>query len=91
MAQRKNSRTPQQNEAISDKVDDLLSEGYPVNQATAIAFRMFRDGELTIPKMTSRQYRILRTRRGVNLLQQIADAAALLGLGSYLTNKNKPK
>lgn len=91
MATRKNSRTPQQNEAISDKVDDLLAEGYPVHQATAIAFRMFRDGELTIPRMTSRQYRILRTRRGVNLLQQIADASALLGLGKFLTNKNKPK
>ena len=40
------ARTSAENKAIHDKVGLLLQEGFPVEQATAIAFRMFRDGEL---------------------------------------------
>lgn len=34
---------------ISRKVVKLKREGYPHDQAVAIAFRMWRDGELNIP------------------------------------------
>ena len=87
MARRKrNSRTPEQNEAISNKVDDLLGEGYPIEQATAIAFRMFRDGELVIPTTTSVSYRLQKGSKK-SLLQALAEAAAILKLGEHLTNK----
>ena len=35
--------------AISRKIIRLMREGYPQRQATAIAFRMLKDGELNIP------------------------------------------
>ena len=88
MARRRNKRTPEENEAISNKVDLLMSEGYPLEQATAIAFRMFRDGELTIKDETSIQYRRQHPKRK-SLLSQIAEAARLLKLGEKLINKNK--
>ena len=40
-------RTPAENQAISQKADEMISLGYPPEQAVAIAFRMFRDGELS--------------------------------------------
>ena len=42
-------RTEIQNYAISRKIVRLTREGYPQKQATAIAFRMFKDGELPLP------------------------------------------
>jgi hypothetical protein len=39
--------------AISKKIVKLMREGYGQDQATAIAFRMYRDGELNIPKTQS--------------------------------------
>ena len=35
--------------AVSRKIIRLMREGYPQKQATAIAFRMLKDGELNIP------------------------------------------
>lgn len=89
MAKRRSraERTPQENEAISDKVEVLLSEGYEIDQATAIAFRMFRDGELDIPRETSQEYRRQRTKKK-SLIQQMRAAAEYLGLDEFLTNKN---
>ena len=58
----KDKRTPQENEAISDKVDELLSEGYEIDQATAIAFRMWRDNELDIPVPVSYTHLTLPTK-----------------------------
>jgi len=83
-------RTPQENEAISDKVEVLLSEGYEIDQATAIAFRMYRDGELSIPAKTSIEYRRQRKKKK-SLLQQMKEAAEFLGLDEYLQNKNTRK
>lgn len=41
--------------AISRKIVLLMREGYPKRQATAIAIRMFKDGQLDIqPKPTHR-------------------------------------
>lgn len=40
------TRTRQQNQIISAKIRKLMAEGYGTRQATAIALRMWRDGEL---------------------------------------------
>ena len=37
--------------AVSRKIIRLMREGFPQKQATAIAFRMLKDGELNIPGM----------------------------------------
>jgi len=84
---RRTERTPEENEAISDKVEVLLSEGYEIDQATAIAFRMFRDGELTIPRETSQEYRRQRTKKK-SLIEQMRAAADFLGLDEILQNRN---
>ena len=39
-------RTDAQNKAISNKIAKLRGEGYPTKQATAIAMRMYREGEI---------------------------------------------
>jgi hypothetical protein len=39
-------RTDAQNKAISNKIAKLRGEGYPQKQATAIAMRMYREGEI---------------------------------------------
>lgn len=41
-------RTPQQNKAIHDKAEEMMGDGYEPSQAIAIAFRMYRDGELDL-------------------------------------------
>lgn len=84
----KDKRTPEENEAISDKVDELLSEGYEIDQATAIAFRMWRDNELDIPARTSDEYR-RTTIKKKSLIQQMKLAAQILGLDTILQNQNK--
>lgn len=48
-------RTPIEDYAISRKIVRLMREGYPQKQATAIAFRMWKDGELNIPTEQSRK------------------------------------
>ena len=84
---KRTDRSPEENEAISDKVEVLLSEGYEIDQATAIAFRMFRDGELSIPRETSQEYKRQR-RKTKSLIQEIRAAAEFLGLDEILQNKN---
>jgi len=84
---KRTDRSPEENEAISDKVEVLLSEGYEIDQATAIAFRMFRDGELSIPRETSQEYKRQR-RKKKSLIQEIRAAAEFLGLDEILQNKN---
>ena len=41
--------------AISRKIIKLMREGFPQKQATAIAFRMFKDGELNIPNQKKKK------------------------------------
>jgi len=41
--------------AISRKIVILMREGYPQRQATAIAYRMWRDGELKPPTPNQRK------------------------------------
>ncbi len=39
-------RTKAENKAIHDKANEMMSDGFEPQQAIAIAFRMYRDGEL---------------------------------------------
>ena len=48
-------RTPIEDYAISRKIVRLMREGFPQKQATAIAFRMFKDGELPIPQQPKKK------------------------------------
>ena len=45
----KGRRSAATNSAIRSEMKMMLSDGYPLDQATAIAFRKWRDGELRIP------------------------------------------
>ena len=52
------SRTPQDNKAIREKAQEMMGNGYPPEQAIAIAFRMFGDGELSpsvVPVLTGEE------------------------------------
>jgi hypothetical protein len=66
-------RTRDQNRAIKQKVEQLRAEGMPTEQAQAVAFRMFRDGELFIPK-TQQKDKALRKKQA----EALARRAALL-------------
>ena len=81
-------RTPEENTAISDAVQDLISEGFPTDQATAIAFRMFRDGELLILPYTMTQRRNEKKKRHRNTISQMKEAFKLLGLEDFYKKKN---
>ena len=74
------SRTQSENFAIKQKTQEMIALGYPTEQAQAIAFRMFRDGELIIPKMkldkkaqqAKDKMRVARTANTILLLYQLA-------------------
>jgi len=51
------ARSKEENAAIREKVELLMREGFEEDQATAIAFRMFRDGELKIDRRQARPQR----------------------------------
>ena len=55
-------RTEIENYAISRKIVRLMREGYAQKQATAIAFRMFKDGELPIPRQPKQKRRTRKQR-----------------------------
>ena len=48
MSRAKKNRTIDENRAISQQIDRLRMKGLNKERATAAAFRMFKDGELTI-------------------------------------------
>ena len=69
-------RTQSENYAISQKVELLMQEGFEEEQATAIAFRMFRDGELKIveQKMNAsvrREQNAMRAANTANIIYQL--------------------
>ena len=73
-------RTQAENFAIRQKVVEMQNAGYPTEQAQAIAFRMYRDGELIISEMktdnaTRQQHDALRTARTVNTIFAIYQLA----------------
>lgn len=78
------ARTKQQNRIISRKVDLLMSEGYELKQAQAIAFRMFREGELMYTKQPRRR------RLGYNK-KKVSIAAKLVGLALGKSKNGKKK
>lgn len=63
MPRAKKNRNISENRAIHQKIDELRMQGITKDRATAAAFRMFQDGELTIkivnergvPRKTSQQ------------------------------------
>tara|TARA_X000001382_G_scaffold18262_1_gene11243 strand:+ start:33 stop:251 length:219 start_codon:yes stop_codon:yes gene_type:complete len=66
-------RTAAMNKAITNKISKLKGEGYASKQATAIAMRMYRDGEIKPrkstakkPARTTRKTRTTRRTRGRN-------------------------
>tara|TARA_Y100000114_G_C11725198_1_gene310576 strand:+ start:1045 stop:1275 length:231 start_codon:yes stop_codon:yes gene_type:complete len=75
------ARSKDQNEAIARKVNRLIREGYPVNQAQAIAFRMFRDGEIRVFRRPQRK------RRNNLSLKKVDQALKLLGLAKAAKGK----
>jgi len=48
MSRAKYNRTQSENRAIADRISELRMQGLPKDRATAAAFRMFQEGELTI-------------------------------------------
>ena len=48
MSRAKRDRSIDENRAISQRIDELRMQGLNKERATAAAFRMFREGELTI-------------------------------------------
>ena len=48
MSRAKKNRTIDENRAISQQIDRLRMQGLNKERATAAAFRMFKDGELTV-------------------------------------------
>jgi hypothetical protein len=73
------ARSKEEDRAITLKVNLLMSEGYDRKQAQAIAFRMFRDGELRI-------YKQPRQSRG-SLQKKVKTAAKLMALAKILRGK----
>ena len=50
------ARSTESNTAISRKIAKLVKEGFPQKQATAIAFRMYRSGEIKpVKKKTTKK------------------------------------
>ena len=61
------ARSGRDNELITYKVQQLQREGYALDQAQAIALRMYRDGELrgttpTVPKYTAKDKKNMNRR-----------------------------
>ncbi len=77
------ARSKAENEAISDKVRKLMNEGFEERQAQAIAFRMYREGELRYSRPT-------RKRKGYNQ-NKVNAAIKLLGLRSLIRRKKTKK
>lgn len=48
MSRAKKDRSIDENRAISQRIDELRMQGLNKERATAAAFRMFKDGELTV-------------------------------------------
>jgi len=83
----KKNRTYIENLIISENVDKYLREGYPLEQAQAISFRKFRDGELTIPDITREQSKAIKQSKD----NQIRGLLLLVKLGQLAYKKMNEK
>ena len=77
MARAKKNRSISENRAISQRVDELRMQGLPKNRATAAAFRMFREGELSV-KIGQQKVIQAKSRQEVALIKAAIAAAARL-------------
>ena len=78
MARRaKKNRTISENRAISQRIDALRMQGLPEDRATAAAFRMFREGELSVQIGQQRVIQA-KTRQEVAIIKAAIAAAARL-------------
>ena len=78
MAKRaKKNRTISENRAIAQRVDALRMQGLPKDRATAAAFRMFREGELSVQVGQQRMLQA-KTRQEVAIIKAAIAAAARL-------------
>ena len=72
----KKKRTRAENWAIHNRVQEYIQQGYPTEQAQAIAFRQYRDNELEIPQTeqdreTIKKHDAMRTARNTNAIFMI--------------------
>ena len=77
MARAKKNRSISENRAISQRVDELRMQGLPKDRATAAAFRMFREGELSV-KIGQQRVIQAKSRQEVALIKAAIAAAARL-------------
>jgi len=77
MARAKKNRTISENRAISQRIDELRMQGLPQDRATAAAFRMFREGELSV-KIGQQRVLQAKTRQEVAIIKAAIAAAAQL-------------
>ena len=82
MSRAKKNRNISENRAISQKIDDLRMQGIRKDRATAAAFRMFSQGELTIK---------IANERGVarKTSQQVAIEKAVIAAATALRQKQE--
>tara|TARA_R100000664_G_C2696560_1_gene98547 strand:+ start:365 stop:739 length:375 start_codon:yes stop_codon:yes gene_type:complete len=77
VARAKKNRSISENRAISQRVDELRMQGLPKDRATAAAFRMFREGELSV-KIGQQRVIQAKSRQEVALIKAAIAAAARL-------------
>ena len=84
MAKKRKSgrRTPQANKAIRNEMQAMEGNGYPQPQATAIAFRKYRDGELNIGAVP-------RLNKANNAIRQETNAMLQEGERTYSTARRQ--
>jgi len=82
MSRAKKNRNISENRAISQKIDELRMQGIRKDRATAAAFRMFSQGELTIK---------IANERGVarKTSQQVAIEKAVIAAATALRQKQE--
>ena len=82
MSRAKKNRNISENRAISQKIDELRMQGIRKDRATAAAFRMFSEGELTIK---------IANERGVarKTSQQVAIEKAVIAAATALRQKQE--
>ena len=77
MSRAKKNRTVSENRAISQKIDELRMQGLNKERATAAAFRMFREDQLTI-KIDNVRAVPKKTKQQVSIEKAVNAAATLL-------------
>lgn len=79
------NRTEPENVAIRAQVDALQNQGLPLDQAQAVAFKMFKAGQIQATAPT----RAAKTSRGImrNILRRKAKTAAAVVTADIIANR----